>query len=351
MRTRDDDHRTNTHRRISRDTRDEIRANRRQARSGGRLRYIALRRELAAAGCFARSPKVDACNIALVLGCFAIGYGVLTAAHPSWPGRAVALALIAFATVQAGFLGHDACHMALSRRRWLSTAWGHLFLTVLSGLSYSHFCHFHRSHHADSLSDLEKTGNAERVTAPSARLGVRGSRIAYGWLLVTLRGFALKLESLVFIGKNFGAARADAAMIGLHYLLWLVVPATILGIADAGLNYGLMTAFAGPYAGVVFLGNHHAEGVDASWQDASFLERQLSSTRNLGSSGVDDLLFGGINHHVEHHLYPTIPRARLPKAREIVRAFCAREQLPYFEIESWSVIPVISRRFAASRLR
>jgi fatty acid desaturase len=113
---------------------------------------------------------------------------------------------------------------------------------------------------------------------------------------------------------------------------------------DAVLNYVLFTALAGPYAGVVFLGNHDTDTGGA--QELPFLRGLLADTRNLGDTRWDDLLFGGINHHVEHHLYPAIPRARLRTARAIVRDFCTREDLPYREVPSRGAVRLISARFA-----
>ncbi len=49
---------------------------------------------------------------------------------------------------------------------------------------------------------------------------------------------------------------------------------------------------------------------------------------------IADFLFGGLNNHIEHHLFPTLPRKGLRRARRITRDFCRRHGVPYRET-SW----------------
>ena len=44
-----------------------------------------------------------------------------------------------------------------------------------------------------------------------------------------------------------------------------------------------------------------------------------------------DLALGGLNYQIEHHLFPSMPRANLRRARPLVRAFCAEHGIPYHE--------------------
>jgi fatty acid desaturase len=63
-----------------------------------------------------------------------------------------------------------------------------------------------------------------------------------------------------------------------------------------------------------------------------FLERQLVTTRNVRPGFLTDLMMGGLNYQVEHHLFPNIPRRRLGKARAIIKPFCEEHGLPYYEV-------------------
>ena len=63
-----------------------------------------------------------------------------------------------------------------------------------------------------------------------------------------------------------------------------------------------------------------------------------SKTRNLSSNWMSDIIWGGINNHIEHHLYPTIPSSNLAKARVIVRKYFLENNLPYNESSFFSAI-------------
>ena len=43
------------------------------------------------------------------------------------------------------------------------------------------------------------------------------------------------------------------------------------------------------------------------------------------------MVFGGVNNHIEHHLFPQIPAMRLRHARVITRDFCRQHGISYAE--------------------
>jgi fatty acid desaturase len=48
---------------------------------------------------------------------------------------------------------------------------------------------------------------------------------------------------------------------------------------------------------------------------------------------------GGLNHQIEHHLFPSMPTPNLRRARPVVREFCAEIGVPYHEtglLRSWA---------------
>lgn len=135
---------------------------------------------------------------------------------------------------------------------------------------------------------------------------------------VTLEWFLIGLHLAVYIGA-----------------LWAVLPTT-----KACMFVAVHHMILGLYAGVIFAPNHRAmpvrDGVEVDW-----LHRQVLSSRNLRSGRIVDFIFGGLNHHIEHHLFPTMPRRHLRKAQPIVHAFCVERNIPYREvglIESYSEI-------------
>jgi fatty acid desaturase len=51
----------------------------------------------------------------------------------------------------------------------------------------------------------------------------------------------------------------------------------------------------------------------------------------VAGSRFVDLLLGGLNYQIEHHLFPNMARPNLRHAQPLVRAFCRQHGLPYTE--------------------
>ena len=302
-----------------------------------------LRNKLREAGCFKRTPIVHISHMFLVALAYIGAYLVLLQ-QPEIGLRLLALFVLAVTSVQAGYIAHEAGHGAVTRTRRLAVAIGQFFNTFLTALCYSHFQKIHRSHHTHTNErdeDIDLQSNLFSLY-PESKLQkdtIAGRFItryqAYLiWPLVSLQGFSLKIDSLKTLRQNPRKTRIDQVVLLLHVLLWFTLPVYMLGLADATLNYLLMTWFIGPYLGTVFLVNHIGTHVFQPEEKLPRFMRQLISTRNLGDSMVEDIFFGGLNNHIEHHLFPSIPSYRLRQARKIVRKFCHHHGLTYRET-SW----------------
>jgi fatty acid desaturase len=129
--------------------------------------------------------------------------------------------------------------------------------------------------------------------------------------------------------------------------MWSVPPVLCLGPTDALINYALMTLFIGPYLGMIFLVNHLGTRVIEPGESISFFAQEIAVTRNLGTSRVCDIVFGGLNNHIEHHLFPSMPTAHLPKARRITRAFCKEHGIAYREMGWFAAAREVTQHFKA----
>jgi len=87
----------------------------------------------------------------------------------------------------------------------------------------------------------------------------------------------------------------------------------------------------GLYMGCSFAPNHKGMPTFPAGHDMDFLRRQVLTSRNVRGSWFTDLLLGGLNYQVEHHLFPSMPRPSLPKAQRLVRAYCQDHQILYTE--------------------
>src|SRR3954469_16024998 len=59
---------------------------------------------------------------------------------------AVPVGSVAFLTM--GFLGHDAGHYAISRKRWINDFWGQIGMTIFCGMTFGFWRSSHNRHHA-----------------------------------------------------------------------------------------------------------------------------------------------------------------------------------------------------------
>jgi hypothetical protein len=90
-------------------------ANTNTGTEGARLHRL-LVGELAAAGCFRPAPMRSIAYRAFILAGYAGAYAALLSQSGA-PARAAALMALAFLSVHAGFLAHEAGHGALTRNR------------------------------------------------------------------------------------------------------------------------------------------------------------------------------------------------------------------------------------------
>jgi fatty acid desaturase len=116
-----------------------------------------------------------------------------------------------------------------------------------------------------------------------------------------------------------------------HYTLWLVVPGLLLGWLPALAAYLGLWACVGVYLALVFtpahLGLPLVDGDPRGWR------HQLETTRNLKLPRWLAWAFIGLDHQVEHHLFPAIPHQNMARAGVLVEAWCAASGAPYQAIE------------------
>jgi len=311
------------------------------APAGERL-HRELLADLSAAGCFRPAPVRSLMLGTFILSGYAGAYLTLLQA-PDDSLRFLCLVAAAFCNVQAGFLAHEAGHGALTRNRFVAALVGQVFNTLLTALCYSYFSHIHRRHHPHCNDrtrdpDMQSEFFAFYVQCAGDKRGL-GKLIARHqsiliWILVWLQGITLKIDSLQYVWRNRRTTRADQVMLALHAALWFVPPTVALGFEAALANYAVMTVLIGGYTGAIFIVNHIGTRVVEPDEHLPHFLHEIAVTRNLGSGRLQDFFFGGLNNHIEHHLFPSMPTARLPLARRITRAFCHRHGIAYSEM-SW----------------
>jgi fatty acid desaturase len=113
--------------------------------------------------------------------------------------------------------------------------------------------------------------------------------------------------------------------------LYIVAIFLLLSPGMAFAFIGVQLAVFGVYMGASFAPNHKGMPVLPHDSTVDFLRRQVLTSRNIRGNWAMDTFMGGLNHQVEHHLFPNMPRPHLKKAREIAREYCEAHAIPYTE--------------------
>jgi len=107
----------------------------------------------------------------------------------------------------------------------------------------------------------------------------------------------------------------------------LLVLSPLKAVVFVAIHQGLL----GLYLGSVFAPNHKGMPILSNNDDSDFLRRQVLTARNVHGGWLTDLVLGGLNYQIEHHLFPNMPRPSLRRAQPAVRAYCLNHGLPYAE--------------------
>jgi fatty acid desaturase len=258
----------------------------------------------------------------------------------SWFQLLIAAALGVIFT-QVAFLAHEAAHRQILTSGPANDRLARILAGSI-GMSYSWWDSKHSRHHAnpnrvgkdpdievDTVSFLEED-------AAKARGPLRFITRHQGWLffpLLTLEGLNLHRLSLMHLLSR-GPVKGrwtELAIIAARFALLLVPLFLLLPVGMAFAFLGVQMAVFGVYMGASFAPNHKGMPVIAPDARLDFFSKQVRTSRNIAGGWWATWLMGGLNYQVEHHLFPNMPRPHLAQAREIVRDFCATNDVPYTE--------------------
>ena len=116
--------------------------------------------------------------------------------------------------------------------------------------------------------------------------------------------------------------RVDRFLLPLHFIVLLVVPGLVWSWPAAILAYVTMSCLSSLMTASVFIPNHMGMRRLDQGEELSYLEQQVTTSRNIANPPLLDFYFGGLNSQIEHHLFPRVPHHRYRAMRPIVRAFC-----------------------------
>ena len=222
---------------------------------------------------------------------------------------------------QVGFLGHDVGHLQVTRNPTRMRLLGLVDGNLMGGMSFGWWVAKHNAHHAHP-NDLE--------TDPDVRAGVLVFDADQADHRSGLAAWTTRHQAFLFfpfllgeaVNLHIASARelftsglrqrvTEGALMLTHYVLYVGLLVVTMTWPQALLFVAIHKGVQGLYLGCSFAPNHKGMPVLDAEQAADPLLRQVLTSRNVRGGPFTDAALGGLNYQIEHHLFPSMPRANL----------------------------------------
>jgi fatty acid desaturase len=303
--------------------------------------YADLSARVRSAGLLDRRTGYYAAKFTLTLAAFAAGWGVFVLVGATW-WQLVTAAVLGVLSTQVAFLGHDAGHKQVARTKRVSYLMGLLLGNLGVGLSFGWWLDKHNRHHAhpnhaELDPDVEPAGPL--VFLPGQDAGRRGllawatrHQALLFFPILLLEGLNLHVASVQALRDGTVRARwREGGLLAVHLVAFTVAPFLVLTPWQALAFLAVHQAVFGFYMGCSFAPNHKGMPPLTPEEERDYLRRQVLTSRNVRGGRLVDLVLGGLNYQVEHHLFPSMPRPNLRRAQRVVARFCAERGVRYVE--------------------
>jgi fatty acid desaturase len=301
--------------------------------------YAVLARQVRKAGMLKRRPGYYSMKIAANLGMLGLAGTVFVLLGHSWWQMFVA-AFLGIVFTQIAFVGHDAGHRQIAGSRRVNDLLGLLHGNLLIGLSYGWWVAKHNRHHGHP----NQVGRDPDIAVGAFVFTLAEARRRRGlarWLtchqaylffpILLLEGLNLHVASVrELAARRDRTAAAEALLLLAHATAYLTAVAVVLSPLKAAVFVLVHQALFGLYLGCAFAPNHKGMPI-LSDNGSSFLRRQVLTARNVRGGRITDVVFGGLNYQIEHHLFPRMPQRNLRQSQPLIREFCRGRGISYRE--------------------
>ena len=255
---------------------------------------------------------------------------------------------------------HDANHGSYSSKKWVNKVMGGS-IYILAGNVYNWQVQHNVLHHTYTNihghdEDLE-AGRILRFSKHSKWYRFHKFQHYYGVLLYGLLTFNWAIttdfqQTKRYLARklSFGKFPKPATQWSIliitkliYFGVWLVIPILFFDIAwwKILIGFFIMHYVAGMILSVVFQLAHVVEEADMVLPDASgnikntWAIHQLFTTVNFSTKNrIMNWFTGGLNHQVEHHIFPNISHIHYTKISKIVKQTAMEFNLPYNEYKT-----------------
>jgi len=256
-------------------------------------------------------------------------------------------------------IGHDACHGAISKHRWVNTLFGYSF-NLIGANAYMWKIKHNMLHHTyTNIEGYDEDIDSVKLVrlSPNQKL-YKFQRYQHYYAFFM---YALATLSWVFVKdyrkfhqKRIGKYENDNIPTSeffimyfsklVYYILILVIPMIMIHYAwwHILLGFVLMHAFEGFAVAIIIQMSHMVEGVEFPQPKNGVIQNswavhQLKTTVDYAKNNwLVVFLFGGLNLHVEHHLFQNICHVHHRPISRIVEQTAREFNVPYQSIETFS---------------
>jgi fatty acid desaturase len=312
-----------------------------QRASGTRTDYAELSSRIRGAGLLEPRTGYYLAKFTLTWAAFGAAWAAFALIGATW-WQLITAAVLGALSTQIAFLGHDIGHQQVARSKRVRYLLGLLHGNLAVGLSLGWWLDKHNRHHAHpNHADLDPDVAPAGFLIFFADQGA-GRRGLFGWAtrhqallffpLLLLEGLNLHVASIQALRSGtVRARRLEALLLAVHVTAFVVIPFLVLTPWQAVAFLGVHQAVFGFYMGCSFAPSHKGMPSLTPAEERDYLRRQVLTSRNVRGGRWMDLLLGGLNLQIEHHLFPSMPRPNLRRARPVIAAFCAERGIRYCE--------------------
>jgi fatty acid desaturase len=239
-------------------------------------------------------------------------------------------------SVQVAGLMHDSGHRAVFQSVRCNDILGHISATLL-GMVFDNWRLRHNAHHA-SPNEIDKdpdmaipflvtSARSYRAKNVVERFCARGQAYYY-YPLSAVVSFTNRLGSTsYFLKPSAKLWQLCLYLPGIAFLFF--TPFIVFDPAKAVFVFFLVHVSSGMYLAACFAPNHKGMAEVNCGAKLGFLEQQITTSRNVRGGFLTELLLVGLNHQIEHHLFPSCPRNKLKLLQPFVKSACRKADLPY----------------------
>lgn len=303
--------------------------------------YAALTATVRDLGLMRRRLRAYGVRFGVLLAVGATAAVAMVLVGDSW-WQLVPAVVVGVVVSQFGFLAHDAAHRQVFEGARANEWFSRMLSTIGIGLSYAWWLHKHNKHHRSPNQE-----DRDPDIAPGGLVFTpRGVESRPRWLdpvtrhqgylffpMLLLEGLSLHAAGLRTLASrpDLPHRRLEAGIIVARFAAYGLVLLLLMSPVRALAFLAVQLAVFGLLLGAAFAPNHKGMPVVPRDVKLDFMRRQVLMSRNIRGGWLVDALMGGLNYQIEHHLFPSMPRDNLRRARPVVREFCRVHGIAYTE--------------------